>query len=65
MSATNLRSQYSSIDTALAIDNEAIKSIAVEVMVVGTKSVELVKSFWCCVYIIILQNYSDSVDIIC
>ncbi|KAK6894246.1 Transcriptional regulator WAR1 [Candida tropicalis] len=45
MSATNLRSQYSSIDTALAIDNEAIKSIAVEVMVVGTKSVELVKSF--------------------
>ncbi|RCK56555.1 Transcriptional regulator WAR1 [Candida viswanathii] len=45
MSATNVRSQYTSIDTALAIDNEAIKSITIEVMVVGTKSVELVKAF--------------------
>ncbi|KAL6453786.1 WAR1 Transcriptional regulator WAR1 [Candida maltosa Xu316] len=45
MSACNVITKNTTRDTALSIDNEAIKTIAVEVMVVGTKSVELVKAF--------------------
>lgn len=45
MSACNLITKNADKDVVLAIDNEAMTSVAVEVMVVGTKSVELVKAF--------------------
>ena len=58
MSASNtVNPNAINVDHALALDNEAIRSVCDEVLVVGTKSVELIKS------ILVLSLYYNSPEL--